>query len=365
MKYDYLIVGAGLFGSVFAREMTDAGARCLVIDKRMHIGGNCYTTEERGIHVHEYGPHIFHTDNKKIWDYANKWANFNHFSYRPKVKYKDQLYSFPINMMTFHQLWGVKTPEEAQKKLEEVRVKIKSPSNAEEWLLSKVGKEIYQKFFYGYTKKQWNTEPSNLPSFIVKRLPIRMTFDDNAYTHRYQGIPIGGYTQIFKKLLKGISLETGADYLRERDFFDNRFKKIVYCGPIDEFFENELGSLEWRSLRFEKEVFENTDYQGSAGINYSEVEIPHTRIIEHKHFEFKKHKHTVITKEYPQDWDKSKEKFYPINNEKNNNLFLQYKKKVNNNKYILGGRLADYKYYDMHQVIGSALEKSKREINAT
>lgn len=359
---DYLIIGSGLFGSIFARQLTDAGAKCLVIDKRKHIGGNCYTSDVGGIHVHDYGPHIFHTSNKAIWDYMNRWTQFNHFVYRPKVNYKGKLYSFPINLFTMYQLWGTKTPEEAEKKLKEVRVSIQTPKNLEEWILSQVGEEIYQTFIYGYTKKQWGRHPNDLPSFIIKRLPIRLTMDDNYFEDNYQGIPIGGYTKIFKNLLKGIPVETGVDYLKDRKYLDSIAKKIVYTGPIDEFFDYELGTLEWRSLKFEHEIHQINDIQGNAVINHTEETLSYTRTIEHKHFEFGKQSHTVLTKEYPQNWDKDKEKFYPINDETNNELYSLYKQKVDTSKYIFGGRLADYKYYDMHQVVGSALVRSKGEL---
>jgi UDP-galactopyranose mutase len=341
--------------------MTDRGAKCLVVDKRNHIGGNCYTKDVGGINVHEYGPHIFHTNSDKVWEYVNKFSKFNHYVNRPKVYYKGELYSFPINLFTLYQLWGVKTPDEAKKKLNDVKIKIENPQNLEEWILSQIGEEIYQKFVYGYTKKQWGRDPKYLPSFIIKRLPIRMTFDDNYYEDKYQGIPIGGYTKIFEKLLEGIDIETGVDYLNDRDHLEKKAKKIVYTGPIDEFFGCDEGRLEWRSLRFEHETFQCADYQGNALINYTEEAIPYTRICEHKHFEFGKQDHTVITKEYPQVWDASKEKFYPVNDDKNNELFSIYKARINTDRYVFGGRLADYKYYDMHQVVGSALVRSEKE----
>lgn len=360
--YDYLIVGSGLFGSIFARQMTDAGAKCLVIDKRNHIGGNCYTSNVDGINVHDYGPHIFHTSSEVVWEYMKKWTTFNQFVYRPKVKYKNKLYSFPINLFTLYQLWGVETPEEAQKKLNEVKVKIESPSNLEEWILSQVGEEIYQKFVYGYTKKQWGRHPNKLPSFIIKRLPIRLNMDDNYFDDIYQGIPIGGYTKIFEKLLNGIDVETNVDYLSDRDYLDSAAKKIVYTGAIDEFFDYQHGTLEWRSLRFEHNKHNIQDYQGNAVINHTEEDVPYTRTIEHKHFEYGKQKTTVVTKEYPQEWDKNKEKFYPVNDAMNNDLYQKYKQEIDTRKYIFGGRLADYKYYDMHQVVGSALIRAEREL---
>lgn len=359
--YDYLIIGSGLFGSIFARQMTDRGAKCLVVDKRSHIGGNCYTRNVGGINVHEYGPHIFHTNSDTVWNYMNRWTKFNHYVNRPKVLYGDKLYSFPINLFTLYQLWGVKTPAEAHRKLQEVKVPISNPKNLEEWVLSQVGEEIYQKFVYGYTKKQWGRDPKDLPSFIIKRLPIRMTFDDNYYEDKYQGIPIGGYTAIFEKLLQGIDHEEGVDYMKDREHLERKAKKIVYTGPIDEFFGCDNGRLEWRSLRFEHETHDVEDYQGNSLINYTEESVPYTRICEHKHFEFGKQSHTVITKEYPQNWDSNKEKFYPVNDEKNNALFLSYKDRIDISRYVFGGRLADYKYYDMHQVVGSALVRSEKE----
>lgn len=362
--YDYLIVGSGLFGAIFARQMTDAGASCLVIDKRNHIGGNCYTRNEGGIHVHEYGPHIFHTSSDRVWNYMNRWTAFNHFVYRPRVIYGKDLYSFPINLFTLYQLWGVKTPQEAQDKLARVRVNIPSPSNLEEWVLSQVGEEIYEKFVKGYTTKQWNRDPKDLPASIIKRLPIRLTYDDNYFEDKYQGIPIDGYTPIFERLLKDIPFETGVDFLKDREHLEGMARKVVYTGAIDDFFGSDLGSLEWRSLRFEHHTLQIPDYQGVAAVNYTDAHVPYTRIIEHKHFTFGKQDHTIITNEYPQNWDKTKERFYPINDSKNNELYSQYKNRIDSNRYIFGGRLADYKYYDMHQVVGSALSRSEKEIHA-
>lgn len=360
-KYDYIIVGSGLFGSVFARQMTDRGASCLILEKRNHIGGNCFTKNKEGIHVHEYGPHIFHTNSDIVWNYMNKWTKFNNFVNRPKVCYQNKIYSFPINLFTLYQLWGTKTPKEACEKLNQVRVPCEKPNNLEEWILSQVGEEIYETFIKGYTTKQWGRNPKDLPSFIIKRLPIRLTFDDNYYEDKYQGIPENGYTEIFEKLLDGIPVESGVDYLKDREKFDSLGKRIVYTGPIDEFFEYQHGTLEWRSLRFEHEFLEKEDHQGNAILNYTEENIPYTRIIEHKHFNHGKQDFTVITKEYPQNWDKSKEKFYPINDERNNQLYKKYKSMIKVGKFLFGGRLADYKYYDMHQVIGSALVRSGEE----
>ena len=360
MKYDYLVVGAGMFGSVFAREMTDAGAKCLVIDKRDHIGGNCYTEDKEGIHVHKYGPHVFHTNNKGVWDYVNKWSEFNSYKHRIRVSYESNIYSFPINLMTLYQLWGVRTPGEAQKKLDEVRIPIENPSNLEEWMLSQEGEEIYEKFVKGYTTKQWGREPKKLPKFIIQRLPIRKTYDDCYFNDRYQGIPSEGYTKIFNNLLKGISVDTGVDYLKDSERLDKQAKRIVYTGAIDEFFECDMGVLGGRGLKFEEERVEG-DYQGVSIMNYTEESVPYTRIIEHKHFCFGKQDFSYITKEYPSDWSAGEEKFYPVNDETNNSLYSKYKSRIGS-RYILGGRLAEYMYYDMHQVIGSALKRSKGEI---
>lgn len=360
-KYDYLIIGSGLFGSVFAQQMTEHGFKCLIIEKRNHLGGNCYTREDNGIHVHQYGSHIFHTNSKKIWDYMNRWTTFNNFTYRPKVIHKNNVYSFPINMMTLHQLWGVKTPEEAIKKLNEVKINFTNPQNLEEWILSQVGEEIYYKFIYGYTKKQWGKEPNLLPSFIIKRLPIRLEYNDNYFTDEYQGIPSEGYTKIFERMLEKIDFEYGIDYLKNSSYYNNLANKIVYTGPIDEFFDYKFGALEWRSLSFVEERYENLSYQGNAVMNFTEESVPYTRLIEHKFFDYKLQKNTIITKEYPKTWNIGDEKYYPINDEKNNILLLKYKNEIDNNKFIFGGRLADYKYYDMHQVVGEALAKSEKE----
>lgn len=361
MKYDYIVVGSGLFGSIFARQMTDRGASCLILEKRHHIAGNCYTKDTGGIHVHEYGPHIFHTNSDTVWEYMNRWTKFNNFVNRPKVNYEENLYSFPINLFTLYQLWGTKTPKEAEEKLKEVRIPCENPKNLEDWVLSQVGEEIYEKFIKGYTTKQWGRNPKHLPSFIIKRLPIRLNFNDNYYEDKYQGIPENGYTEIFEKLLKNIPVEKQVDYLEDREKWDSLAKKTVYTGPIDEFFNYEHGTLEWRSLRFEQETLNVQDRQGNAIVNYTEEKVPFTRSIEHKHFNYGKQDFTVVTKEYPQNWDKTKEKFYPINDEKNNELYKKYKTMIDENKYVFGGRLADYRYYDMHQMVGSALIRSEKE----
>lgn len=364
--YDYLIVGAGIYGSVFARELTNAGKKVLVIDKRYHIGGNCYTEKIEGINVHKYGPHIFHTSDKRVWDYVNSLVPFNHFSYRPKIKHKDKIYSLPINLMSLYQVYGVRTPEEARKKLEEVKIpfdtSLGKTINLEEWILSQVGPELYEIFVKGYTTKQWGRDPKTLPSFIIKRLPIRLTFDDNYYFDNYQGIPIGGYTKIFEKLLDGIDVELNVDYLKDRKKWDLKATKVLYTGPIDEFYNHRFGKLEYRSLKFETEILDIPDYQGIAGMNYSDVDVPYTRIIEHKHFEFGEQPTTVITKEYPKN---DGEPYYPMNDVINNVRYDQYKELMSKEiKYMFGGRLADYKYYDMHQVFASALKRSKVEIES-
>lgn len=361
-EYDYLIVGAGLFGAVFACEMTKKGKRCLVIDKREHLGGNVYCKEIKGIQVHQYGPHIFHTNDKDIWNYVNQFAEFNHFIYSPVANYKGKLYSLPFNMNTFYQLWGVTTPGKAQQIIEK-QIKesgISSPKNLEEQALSLVGRDVYEKLIKGYTEKQWGRPATELPSFIIKRLPLRYIFDNNYFNDRYQGIPIGGYNVIIENMLKGIETKTGVDYLKNKSYYDNIANTVVYTGKIDEYFGYCFGELEYRSLRFETEILEMENFQGCAGMNYTDAETPYTRIVEHKHFEFGKQKHTVITKEYSQNWDREKEAYYPINNTANQELYNKYKEKASTlTNVIFGGRLAEYRYYDMHQVIASALQRVK------
>jgi UDP-galactopyranose mutase len=352
--YDYLIVGAGLFGGICARELTNNGKKVLVIDKRDHIGGNCYTSNEGGINVHTYGPHIFHTNNKQVWDYINQFVEFNHFTYRPKVKYDNNIYSFPINLMTLYQIYGVSTPSQAESILELERIHNNEPNNLEEWILSQVGIKLYETFIKGYTTKQWGRDPKYLPVSIIKRLPIRLTYDDNYFNDRYQGIPIGGYTQIFDKLLDGIDVKLEVDYFKDELPKHNR---IIYTGPVDMFYNYIHGKLEYRSLRFENEYLDINDYQGNAAINYTEDNIPYTRIVEHKHFEFGKQKHTIITREYPTT---EGEPYYPVNDKLNNDRYNLYKSLMDKeDRIIFGGRLADYKYYDMHQVIASALHQVK------
>lgn len=364
-QYDYLIVGSGLFGSVFAHEATKTGKKCLVIDKRNHSGGNIHCENIEGINVHKYGPHIFHTNDKKIWDYVKQFTDFNHFVYSPLSLSRGKLYNLPFNMNTFYQLWGTKTPAEAKAKIDE-QVKmygVKEPKNLEEQALSLVGKDIYENLIKGYTEKQWGRKASELPAFIIKRLPVRFTFDNNYFNDKYQGIPVGGYNNIIENLLKNIEVRLNTDFLENKNFFESIATKIVFTGKIDEYFDYQYGKLEYRSLRFESEILETENFQGNAGINYNDSEFEYTRIVEHKHFEFGNQKKTVITKEYPENWTSEKEAYYPINNEKNQEIYLKYKKLSENvNHVIFGGRLAEYKYYDMHQVIASALHKSKLEL---
>ncbi len=364
-QYDYLIVGSGLFGSVFAHEATKTGKKCLVIDKRNHSGGNIHCENIEGINVHKYGPHIFHTNDKRIWDYVKQFTDFNHFVYSPLSLSRGKLYNLPFNMNTFYQLWGTKTPAEAQAKIDEQveMYGVKEPKNLEEQALSLVGKDIYENLIKGYTEKQWGRKASELPPFIIKRLPVRFTFDNNYFNDKYQGIPVGGYNNIIENLLKNIEVRLNTDFLENKDFFESIATKIVFTGKIDEYFDYQYGKLEYRSLRFESEILETENFQGNAGINYNDSEFEYTRIVEHKHFEFGNQKKTVITKEYPENWTSEKEAYYPINNEKNQEIYLKYKKLSENvNHVIFGGRLAEYKYYDMHQVIASALHKSKLEL---
>lgn len=361
--YDFLIVGAGIFGSVSAYELKKKGYRCLVIEKREHIGGNCYTKSVEGINVHQYGAHIFHTNDKEIWEYVNGFAEFNRYTNSPIANYKGEIYNLPFNMNTFHQLWGVKTPEEAKAIIDEQVEKhgVKNPENLEEQAISLVGTDIYSKLIREYTEKQWGTDAKNLPAFIIKRLPVRFTYDNNYFNDRYQGIPIGGYTQIFEKLLEGTEVRLNTDYLKKRNEFDELTEKVIYTGPIDAFYDYCFGALEYRSLRFDTEILDMENYQGNAVVNYTSHDQPYTRIIEHKHFEFGNQPKTVITREYPSDWDVTKEPYYPVNNSKNDSIFKKYRDlNKENEKYIFGGRLAEYRYYDMHQVFGSALNKMKR-----
>lgn len=359
--YDFLIVGCGLFGVTFAQQAKQKGKQCLIIDSRSHVGGNIYTENKDGINIHKYGPHIFHTNDDKIWEYINSFTKFNNFTYRPKVNYKNKIYSFPINLFTLYQIWGLKTPEEAKLKLESVKINIKEPKNLEEWILSQVGEELYYTFIHGYTKKQWNKDPKDLPSFIIKRLPIRLNFDDSYFFDKYQGIPIGGYTKVIENMTEGIEVILNENYFDRRDYWNKKANKIIFTGKIDEFYNYKYGELEYRSLRFEEIKLNTKDHQGVACINYTDENIPYTRILEHKHFEFGQQDITYITKEYPQEYIKEHNTpYYPINNDKNNDIYKKYRQiSEKENNILFGGRLAEYKYYDMHQIIGSALQKSK------
>jgi UDP-galactopyranose mutase len=363
MFYDYLIVGAGFFGSVFARLATDDGKKCLVIDKRNHIAGNCYTESIENINVHVYGPHIFHTNDKNIWNFVNRFAEFNNFILSPKSKSKDKLYSLPFNMNTFYEIWNTKTPEEAKQKIEEQKFK-GIPSNLEEQALSLVGKDVYEILIKDYTTKQWGKLPKELPPFIIKRLPVRFTYDNNYFNDRYQGIPVGGYTKLFENILKDIEVVLNVDYLKNKNYYNNIAKYVVYTGCIDEFFNYEFGKLDYRSLEFKTEILETKNYQGCAIMNYNDVNIPWTRIVEHKHFEKCDSEKTVITKEYPKKYEIGSTPYYPINDEKNNSIYKKYKEKTKTySNIIFGGRLAEYKYYDMHMVIASAMTKYKNHIS--
>lgn len=364
--YDYLIVGAGLFGSIFAYEAKKRGKNCLVIDKRPHIGGNIYTKEVEGINVHEYGAHIFHTSNHEVWKYIQQFATFNRYTNSPIARYKDEIYNMPFNMNTFNKLWGVITPEQAKKKIEQ-QIKesgITDPKNLEEQAISLVGRDIYEKLVKGYTQKQWGRRCDELPSFIIKRLPVRFTYDNNYFNDLYQGIPIGGYTQIIEKMLEGIDIRLNCNYFSNRKELETIANKIVFTGMIDQYYDYCFGELEYRSLRFETEVLEMENYQGNAVVNYNEYEIPYTRIIEHKHFEYGETRKTVITREYPATWKKGDEPYYPMNDEKNNCLYEKYKALADKeNKVIFGGRLGMYKYYDMHHIISEALDMVGKEFN--
>jgi UDP-galactopyranose mutase len=360
--YDYLIVGAGLFGAVYANEAKKKGLKCLVIDKRNHLGGNVFCENVEGINVHKYGAHIFHTNDKGIWDYVNEFVEFNRYTNSPIAIHKGKVYNLPFNMNTFNQLWGVVNPEEAaliiNNQIKEYGVS--NPSNLEEQAISLVGVDIYEKLIKEYTKKQWGTDPVNLPAFIIKRLPVRFTYDNNYFNDKYQGIPIGGYNVIINKMLDRVETRLNVDYFSEREYFNSIAKKVVFTGKIDEFFNCKFGQLEYRSLRFDTKRIEKENFQGNAVVNYSDISVDYTRIIEHKHFEFGKQPHTVITYEYPQPWKNGSESYYPINDKKNQEIFNKYQKLgENENDVIFGGRLAEYKYYDMHQVIGSALKKFK------
>ncbi|HEV9943888.1 TPA: UDP-galactopyranose mutase [Streptococcus pneumoniae] len=366
--YDYLVVGAGLFGAVFAHEAALKGKKVKVIEKRNHIAGNIYTREEEGIQVHQYGAHIFHTSDKEIWDYVNQFAEFNRYTNSPVANYKGEIYNLPFNMNTFNKLWGVVTPAEAQAKIEEQRAILngKTPENLEEQAISLVGTDIYEKLIKDYTEKQWGKPTTELPSFIIRRLPVRLTYDNNYFNDTYQGIPIGGYTQIVEKMLdhENIDVETNVDFFVNKEQYLKDFPKIVFTGMIDEFFDYKLGELEYRSLRFENETLDMENYQGNAVVNYTDAETPYIRIIEHKHFEFGSQAKTIITKEHSKTWEKGDEPYYPVNNDRNNHLYKSYKKLADEQgNVIFGGRLGHYRYYDMHQVIGVALQCVRNELN--
>ena len=366
--YDYLIIGAGLYGTVMARELTDAGYSVLVIERRPHVAGNVYTYQFEGINVHQYGAHIFHTNNKEAWDYVQRFATFNRFTNSPVANYHGELYSLPFNMYTFNKMWGVVTPEEAAAKIEEQRkaAGITEPRNLEEQAISLVGTDIYEKLIKGYTQKQWGRPCAELPAFIIKRLPVRLTFDNNYFNALYQGIPIGGYTKMVENMLDGIEVQLGVDYLADKEKWDQMADKVIYTGPIDAYFDYSLGNLEYRSVRFETEVLDKPNFQGNAAVNYTDAETPWTRIIEHKWFEFGKDEKgndlpkTVISREYSSEWKPGDEPYYPVNDEKNGTLYQQYKALAEKeSNVIFGGRLGEYKYYDMDQVIAAALGKAK------
>lgn len=363
--YDYLIVGSGLFGSIFAYEAGKKGKQCLVVEKRDHIGGNIYTKEVEGIQVHQYGAHIFHTSNREVWEYVQQFAEFNRYTNSPVANYKGEIYNLPFNMNTFNKLWGVVTPAEAKAKIEEqaAAYRTEHPANLEEQALNLVGKDIYEKLIKGYTEKQWGHRATELPPEIIKRLPVRYIYDNNYFNDIYQGIPIGGYTAIIEKMLAKAEVRLGVDYLEHKDELDALAEKIVYTGPIDAYYGYQFGELEYRSVSFETEVLDQPNYQGNAVVNYTEYEVPYTRIIEHKHFEFGTQDKTVISREYPAAWKKGDEPYYPVNNEKNNMLYHSYEELAKEEKKVIfGGRLGTYKYMDMHHVVAEALRVTKEEL---
>ena len=370
MKYDYLVVGAGLYGAVFAREAADHGKKVLVIDKRSHIAGNVWTETVEGIHVHRYGAHIFHTNDREVWQYVNRFASFNRFTNSPVANYRGELYSLPFNMYTFNKMWGVVTPEEAAEKIAEQRKEITGePKNLEEQAISLVGRDIYEKLIKGYTEKQWGRDCRDLPAFIIRRLPVRLTFDNNYFNALFQGIPEGGYTKLVENLLQGIEVRLDTDYLADRETFDALCDRVIYTGPIDAFYGFSLGTLEYRSVRFETELLDKPNFQGNAAVNYTDRETPWTRIIEHKWFQFGKDDDgndlpkTVISREFSSEWKPGDEPYYPVNDEKNAALYRKYKEKADaEQKIVFGGRLGEYKYYDMDQVIAAALAMTKKEL---
>lgn len=364
--YDYLIVGSGLFGSVCARELTKAGRKCLVIEKRPHVGGNIYTEQIESINVHKYGAHIFHTSDKEIWDYINQFAEFNNYINSPVARYRNECYNLPFNMNTFTKLWDdVFTPAEAKARIEEERKECftDNPINLEEQAINLVGKTIYEKLIKGYTEKQWGRSCTELPPFIIKRLPVRFTFDNNYFTDRYQGIPIGGYTKIIEKMLEGVEVKLNCDFFSDREGLSKVAKTIIFTGAIDKFYDYRFGALQYRSVRFETEALDTDNFQGNAVINYTEFDVPYTRIIEHKHFEFGKQSKTVVSREYSTEWKLGDEPYYPVNDDKNNKLYEKYRELASKDKnLIFGGRLGEYKYYDMHVIIKKALDLVKVEL---
>lgn len=363
-QFDYILVGSGLFSGVFAYRAKQEGKKCLIVEKRSHMGGNIYCEDIEGIHVHKYGAHIFHTSNKQVWQFMNSLTEFNRYTNSPVANYQGEMYNLPFNMNTFSKMWGISTPEEAKAKINEQRLVIEGePKNLEEQAISLVGTDIYQKLIKGYTEKQWGRDCRELPSFIIKRLPVRYLYDNNYFNDLYQGIPIGGYNVIIDKLFEGCQVELGVDYLEQKEYYDALGEKVVYTGTIDAYYDYRFGKLEYRSLQFESEVLDIDNYQGNAVVNYTEREIPYTRIIEHKHFEFGTQSKTVITREYPVSWAEGMEPYYPVNDEKNQALYQKYQVLASQEADVLfGGRLAEYKYYDMDKVIESALAMAEREI---
>ena len=364
-KYDYILVGSGLYSGVFAWFAKQKGKKCLVLEKRDHIGGNVYCENTEGIHVHKYGAHIFHTSNKEVWQFVNSLAEFNRYTNSPVANYKGEMYNMPFNMNTFSKMWNISTPAEAKKIIEEQKKEITGePKNLEEQAISLVGREIYEKLVKGYTEKQWGRDCTALPAFIIKRLPVRYTYDNNYFNDLYQGIPIGGYNVIIDRLFEGCDIETGVDYLEKKEYYDSLGEKIVYTGTIDAYYKYQFGKLEYRSLRFESEVLDEENHQGVAVVNYTDRETPYTRIIEHKHFEFGTQPKTVITREYPVTWQEGMEPYYPVNDEKNQALYQKYAKLAEKEEHVIfGGRLGEYKYYDMDKVIASAMACAKEELN--
>ena len=364
MKYDVLVVGAGLFGAVYAREQRERGKTVLVLEKRPHIGGNVYTEEIEGIQVHKYGAHIFHTNDKEVWNYVNRYAEFNRYTNSPVANYHGELYSLPFNMYTFNRMWGVTTPQQAEETIRRQReaAGITEPRNLEEQAISLVGTDIYEKLVKGYTQKQWGRPCSELPAFIIRRLPVRFTFDNNYFNARYQGIPIGGYTALVARLLEGIEVRLDTDYLADRERWDDLADRVVYTGPIDRFYDYRFGPLQYRSVRFETEVLDTPNYQGNAVINYTDAETPYTRVIEHKHFEFGTQEKTVVSREYSSEWHVGDEPYYPVNDAANTALYQRYRALAEGEEKVLfGGRLGEYRYYDMDAVIASALKRAKEE----